>query len=312
MVQQKILDLGLKEFAELFNIRNREIPSIAKKIIKNSNFNYKKVNDADYKQIILRIFKTLDSGNLKPSGPHRLKDWEKGWSENYQNFKKNNFNLNELIPKFIKKNEPIRLKGKFVQPINPNFETDFVSVLRYYLFSKYFKDVSCVYEFGCGTNLNLIAVNEIFPDKKLVGLDWTKSSYRIIEQIRKKFKIDISFRAFDLFAPDESYKLDLNSGVLTIGTLEQLGADFIPFTEYLIKNKPKICIHIEPLYELYDSGKLEDYLAAKYSDKRNYLRGFLPYLKELEQSKKIEILEINRAFGTFYHDGYSYVIWKMK
>lgn len=298
-----------KFFAELFRVKENDLSLLVKKTIQKANFKYRTVGGEEYKKVILMTIKALDSGSLKTSGTHRLSDWEKGWKENLLKFNRNKYDLHELIPKFVK-GTYLRLKGKFINPESNSFETDFISVMRYHLFGKYYSRINTLYEFGVGTGLNLVAASKIYPKMKLVGLDWTKSSIEIINALKKNLKINISGRRFDLFKPDTNYQLDRGSAILTIGTLEQLGENFRPFVNYLLLNSPKVCIHIETIYELYDDTNLLDYLAIKYIEQRNYLRGFLPYLKILENRNKIKILEVKRTFGSFYHEGYTYIVWK--
>lgn len=303
-------NLTTKSFAKIFGIKESSLPRFAKQAIKKLDFKYKKVEGRNYEESILKIIKTLDSQTLKISGPHRKGDWEKGWKENLEEFTQNKFDLNKLIPKFVKRKEYIRFQGALIEPESDSFETDFVTVMRYCLFNKYYKNINTLYEFGAGTGLNLIAASEIFPKIKLVGLDWAGASVDIINTLREKLNINISGKKFDLFNPENGYQLDKNSAILTIGTLEQLGENFKPFINFLLKNKPKVCIHIETTYELYDDNNLLDYLAIKYLEKRNYLRGCLPYLENLQKSGKIKILEIKKTFGSFYHDGYTYIVWR--
>lgn len=310
MKKKKVYNLTFESFAKIFCIEENSLPLLAREAIKKANFKYRIVEGKEYDQAILRIIKTLDSNTLKTSGPHRLNDWEKGWEENLQEFKLSRCDLDLLIPKFVKEDEYIRFQGNFIDPESDSFETAFVNVMRYYLFDKYYKKINALYEFGAGTGLNLVAASRVFPKMKLVGLDWAKSSIDIINTLKEKLNLNISGIRFDLFNLDRNYQLDKGSAILTIGTLEQLGKNFKPFINYLLENKPKVCIHMETLYEFYDQNNLLDYLAAKYLEKRNYLRGFLPFLKKLESEKKIKILEIRRTFGSFYHEGYTYIVWK--
>lgn len=297
-------------FAKIFNVRQDKLPPFVVQKINKTNFGYTILEGEKYDEAILRIIKTLDANNLKTSGPHRLADWEKGWRENFQEYKKFDFDLHHLIPKFVKRHEYIRFQGNLIDPQSDSFETDFVTVMRCYLFNTYYKDAHTLYEFGAGTGLNLVAASKIFPDMKFVGLDWAHSSVQIINALKRKLNISISGNRFDLFNPDNTYRLAKNSAVLTIGTLEQLGRNFKPFIKYLLRNKPNICIHMETLYEVYNKDDILDYLAIKYLEQRNYLKGFLPYLKNLEAEKRIKILEVRRTFGSFYHEGYTYIVWK--
>lgn len=310
MNKKKTYNLTSKSFAKIFDTKEDALPILARQAIKKANFKYKKVDGKKYDESLLKVVKALNSKTLKISGPNRLNDWEKGWGENLAEFKRSKCDLDRLIPKFVKEDENIRFQGNFIDPESESFETDFVTVMRYYLFNKYYKDIKTLYEFGAGTGLNLVAVSEVFSEMKLVGLDWAKSSIEIINSLKEKLNINISGKRFDLFKPDRKYQLDKDSAILTIGTLEQLGENFKPFINHLLRNKPKICINIETLYELYDQNNLLDFLAIKYLEKRNYLKGFLSYLKNLEAKKKVKILEVKRTFGSFYHDGYTYIVWR--
>lgn len=300
----------LKSFAKIFGENENNLPDLAKQAIKKTNFKYRVVEGEEYNQAILKILKALDEQALKVSGPHRLNDWEKGWDSHLEELKESKYNLDILVAKFAMKGEYNRLQGNLIKVENNSFESDFVNIIRLYLFNKYCKNINTLYEFGAGTGVNLVAASKIFPRIKLVGLDWANSSIEIINSLKEKLRINISGKRMDLFNPDKKYKLNKNSAILTIGTLEQLGRDFESFINYLLENRPTICIHLETLYELYDQDNLLDYLAVRYLEKRKYLRGFLPFLRNLERKKKIKIFEIRRTFGSLYHEGYTYTVWK--
>lgn len=305
-----MLKLTPKSFAEIFNEKENNLPLLVKQAIKKTNFKYKLVEGEEYNQAILKILKTLNGQTLKVSGPHRLNDWEKGWEKHLEEFKQANYNLDLLVAKFAMKGEYNRLQGNLIKVENNSFEGDFVNIIRLYLFNKYYKNIDTLYEFGAGTGVNLVAASEVFPKMKLVGLDWASSSIEIINFLKEKLKTNIFGKRMDLFKPDEKYQLDKNSAILTIGTLEQLGENFKPFINYILKNKPKVCIHLETLYEIYNQDNLLDFLAARYLEQRKYLIGFLPFLKDLERKKRIKIIEIRRTFGSLYHEGYTYIVWK--
>ena len=168
------------------------------------------------------------------------------------------YDLKKLIPKFVKQNELVRLKGDYVQPIAADFETNFVIVLRGYLYSKYFSDLDKIYEFGCGTGHNLVSLASLFPEKKLYGYDWTESSTRILALLRDKKHMNIEGGRFNLFSPDKDLHIEPGAGVFTIGTLEQTGTNFMPFLEWLLDKPFSICVNIETIYELYDQNNLLD------------------------------------------------------
>lgn len=301
------------EFAEIFGTTVDALPKSAKEVIATADFRYRVLVGAERDATYLRVLKTLLS-NMPPekiSGPHRKSVWEKGWGENLEGFAKTG-DVKELRAKFVRLKELIRFKGEYIDPVDANFEENFVRVLRHVLFDKYFKDANSIYEFGFGAGLNMVAVSAMFPDKKLIGLDWAEASAQIATKLADTKKMKLTGRVFDMFTPDTGLKIEPNSAVFSIGTLEQIGKNFKPFTDYLIAQKPVICINVETMYEVYDQNLLFDYVASAYLEKRNYLQGYLAYLKESEKAGKVEILETRRTFGSFYHDGYTYIVWKPK
>lgn len=302
------MKLTISDFEELLGAKGT-LPEVCIRTIEECDFSYKRLTPLKRDKAIIRVLNALKS-DLEKAGAHRLNRWEDGWSENLNEFISSGYNPTALIPKFVRRNELIRLRGEYIQPIAPNFETNFVIVLRNYLFSNYFSHVPAIYEFGCGTGHNLMALAELFPDKRLYGFDWTEVSTQIIDLLKEKKRLKISGGRFDLFSPDQNLKLENGAGVFTIGTLEQAGRQYTPFLEWLLAQPFSVCINIETLYETYDRNQLFDYLAADYLEKRNYLRGFLEKLQTLEREKRIEILQVQRTFGSFYHDGYSYTAWK--
>ena len=107
------------------------------------------------------------------------------------------------------------------------------------------------------------------------------------------------------------FLLPAGTGVLTVASLEQVGDRWRDFISYLIGQRPKICVHIEPVSELLDSKILLDNLSIKYFEKRNYLNGFLTGLRELEESGKVIIHRAQRTgIGSLFIEGYSIVVWE--
>jgi len=303
-------ELTLEDFARLFGTTIDDIPHDCRELIAKMDFRYKKLSHDEQDAIILRILKKIHSDELAIAGPDRKPAWEKGWSENLQDFINSGFDLGPLIPKFIKRNEVVRLNGSYIRPANPEFETCFVRVLRTYLFRKYFSNAAAVYEFGCGTGLNLVELGRLFPEKKLYGLDWSKASCDIISKIAQTKQLNMTGVLFDMCKPDYHLELGADDAVFTIGVLEQLGTRFEPFLEFLLGKNPFVCINIETIYELYDQSSLFDYVAAKYLERRGYLKGYLARLRQLEKEGKIELLAVRKTFGCSFHDGYSYIVWK--
>ncbi|MBW2334254.1 MAG: hypothetical protein JRF06_04035 [Deltaproteobacteria bacterium] len=303
------LALNCNDFAEIFGVPEKELPAGCRQVILDTDFRFRIAVGAEREKCFLRAHKTLYN-DLKVSGEHRKQDWEKGWRENLNEYVQNDFDSNSLIPKFVRQKEYIRFQGNYISPANPNFETAFVTVLRNFLFEKYFKTFNDICEFGCGTGHNLIHLAKLWPEKKLYGLDWAESACELIDTIAQNKQLNLQSTKFDMFYPEWDKTLGPMTAVFTVGAMEQLGTRFSNFADFLVSKEIGICVNVETIYEMYDQDCLFDFVAAKYLEKRNYLQGFYGYLKKLESKNKVRILDVRRTFGSFYHDGYSYIVWQ--
>ena len=310
---KKILDLTTKELAKLFGTTEKELVTYCGDLIESSNFHYRKVKSDKRDQLILKVFKLINSKELATAGPERQPDWEKGWSENLKEFVESGYDVDKLVPKYFKKNVPVRFNRDYVIPVNQNFEYNLIKLLRSWLFQKYFREVDSIYEFGCGPASHLVFLATLFPDKKLYGFDWAKSSQEIISLLAQQYGWDIQGDYFNFFDSNEDLTLEPNSAVFTFGALEQVGKNHGPFLDFLLRKSPGLCVNVEGLHELYEQDDLLDYLALEYHKHRNYLYGYLTRLRELEKKGKIKIVKIHRQlFGNLFDNPHSYVIWKPK
>jgi len=302
-----VLDVG--SFALLLGVNENEISGECRRFIVNTDFHYRFLNPAEKDNVIYESLRCLEEKVFSPSGPHRKGAWEKGWSENLNAFCESGGDTVHLIPRFVRRNAVMRLNGEYIISSNPNFETAFVTVLRMVLFNKYFEKSRAIFEFGCGTGLNLVAAGEMYPGKNLYGFDWSESSCAIIEQLQKSKQLNIHGRLFDMYEPDNSIKIGKEDAVFTVGALEQLGMGFQPCLEFLLLKKPQVCLHVETMNEIYTRKTAADFITLQYTQQRRYLTGFLDALRENEKQGKIRIMQVQRTFGGQYHEGYSFVAW---
>jgi hypothetical protein len=300
--------LTTKDFEEIFE---KNLSKYVSEKISNYNFQYAEISDQEHIDALKIIVDALINPNLPKSGEHRLEIWEKGWGENFKKFSEIQ-TIESINPLYFGKFPLIRYNQRFIKALSQNFEANSLSIIQDWLFDKYVKGYDNIYEFGCGTGHNLFRAREVNSTATLWGLDWATSSQKIINEIREKGIADnIYSHRFDYFNPDFDFKLKENSVVYTVASLEQIGNRHSSFLEYLLQNKPDICIHIEPIGELLDPNVFLDYLSLKYFEKRNYLNQYLEALRQLEFQGKIEIIEAKRSFiGSLFIDGYSIIIWK--
>jgi hypothetical protein len=145
----------------------------------------------------------------------------------------------------------------------------------------------------------------------LYGTDWAKSSQKIINQINKSLNLNINPINLDFFNPDYGIDVPSDSVFYTVASFEQIGENFEKIVNFIINKKPELCIHMEPIDELLDGNNLVDFLSIKYFRKRNYLKGYLPYLESLEKQNKIKIIKKQRIFsGSHFIEGHSLIVWK--
>jgi SAM-dependent methyltransferase len=253
--------------------------------------------------------KDIDN-DTKVAGVARRNDWEDGWGENLKDYSVSG-NLESLTPKFVRKNEPLRLRNNFIIPVtNDNFELDWREILHHWLFEEYFGAFDTIYEFGCGTGYNLVEIAKMYPDKKLVGLDWAESAVKLVNDVAAKNNYNMVGRQFDFFCPDTSLTLDNRSLVFTHGALEQTGEQYGDFINCLLEQKPGLCVFVEPIVEWHNTTNIVEYLGVRFLQKRKYWSGFPNLLGRLAKQGKAQIVKLHRTgFGSLYLEGYNLLVW---
>jgi transketolase len=302
--------LDLAGFAELLGLPETAFAPRVREFIRTRDFRYRVLSGGDRERLLREILETIESGSLTRSGPHKQAVWEQGWSENLAEFLALGQDPGALLPKFVRPGAVKRLRGEFVVPADPAFESACVTVLREAVLGFHCRGAARILEFGCGTGHNLLALSEVFPGIPMVGLDWSPAACELVRRLAEARGLPLEARLFDMYQPDPAVVLTSSDAVFTIGALEQLGERFTPFLEYLLAGRPRVCVHAETMDELYDQDDLADYAARRYSRVRNYLRGFLAALRQLERAGRVEILQVQRTFGSQYHEGYSFVVWR--
>jgi hypothetical protein len=302
--------LSLEDFARLFQTGPGDFPEDCLAIIAERDFRFRRLGQSERDDILRKIIQRIFSGDLWKSGPGKVGIWERGWSENLEAYILSG-DVGALTPRFVQRERVLRMDGDYAEPVSPSFEFDVVDVLRRWAFTTYFSEVRSVFEFGCGSCQHLPVLAEKLPGRTIHGLDWAEATQDIIRALRETQNLDLQGHLFNLFEPDAALPLDSGSGVLTVGTMEQLGTQFEPFLQFLLTKAPSVVVHFETVTELYDDQCLVDHLALCYDRGRNYLNGYLARLQALEAEGRIRILRAHRTgFGSLYHDGYSMVVWQ--
>lgn len=277
--------------------------------IQRRDLRYREISDAERDAAIIASVNAL-TANLVVTGRHRSPDWERGWQENLNAFNESK-DIAAITPRYFSKLPLLRWNQRWILPSAKTMEYDMLGSLLDWVFDQYLAGHDSICEFGCGTGHNLLRVRERYPDAALWGLDWATSSQELISQVAAA-RSDSRLRAarFDYFNPDHSFTLGSNAAVFTVASLEQIGAEFQPFVNYLLEKRPRLVVHVEPIEELLDPENLLDALSIRYFHKRKYLSGYLDHLRQLEANGSIRILKAARSYvGSFFIDGYSVLVW---
>ena len=300
-----------EDFARSFGVSENEMSGGVLKLIKDYDFSFKELSQVNFEATVLKILRLIENDNQVIASKERKGVWQRGWQENLDNYVKSGYDTSHLIPKFIRPGNPIRWQRRYVMPTDPWFELNYIQVLRQHVFEFYFSDCDALYEFACGTGHNLVAASKLLPNLSLVGTDFVQPSVDILKHLATKLSLELRGYLFDMKTPNFNFDLKDNSGVLTFGGLEQLGGDIGPMLNYLVQKKPKICVHIEPMIELYNDEHLPDYLAIKFQSKRGYSSGLIEKVQELEEKKKANIIKVKRLeFGSLMLEGYNLLVWE--
>lgn len=305
----KYLDKG--EFERIFAL---EVPDEALALINQLDLSYRFLTREERDNQILKILWILEEP-LVSSGPNRIEAWEKGWNQNLQDYIDSNYNETSLLPYYYRRGQTVmRLWGDYILPRSPHFEAHFLSVLQVIIAHAYFRNVPCIYEFGCGPGHNLLAFGRIVSGKTYHGLDWASASEKILSladsRANKTHPENRFYGHFiDLFHPDPEVHVDPGSAIFTFGSMEQLGPDFEPLFDYFYSQPASIYIHIEPFSEFRKDDVLLDVLADRYAKKRNYLHGYLRHLEKLQESGMLKIIKKQKLIGSTFCDSWCLVVW---
>lgn len=303
--------INKKKILELFN--EKKIDNLTLKLIKQKKIFFKELNTKEKEAAIISTLEKINIENRIVTTKGRKKIWEKGWGDINNIFIKKK-KLESLIPQFYSKRSNLyfRLKGKFIKS-SKFFEYKMIDIFRSWYFSKYLKNVENIYEFGAGSGHNMVRLTEIFPQKKIYASDFSSNSVNLLRNISDHMGYNWNCFQFDMKKINKKIVLKKNSAVFTSGSIEQLSGNVDNFLNFIIKNKPKICIHIEPMPQLFKKDNIEDLLSVMALKKKKYSINFLDKIYNLKKKNKIKVIKLLKSpFGSQLIDGMNLLVWKIK
>jgi len=303
--------LSIDDFATLFGTETQSLPRQCVSLIEQGDWNYAPLEGEQLDNLLREFLDRIQRKDFSIVVADDKSRWIRGWSENLDDFIASKGDPEALAPKYIRPNAPVRLFRRYVLPQQSRFELNWYRVFQEWLFRTYLADCEMIFEFGCGSGINIAFLAQLYPEKKIVGLDWAEPACEIVNSMRKLRGWNVEGRQFDFFNPDHSLEIPGDSIVFTVGALEQTSTRHGAFIDFLLTKKPKLCVFIEPIYEWYDPANLADYCAIRAHEVRNFWRGFPPRLQQLAQEGRVEIIKQKRSdFGSLVLEGYSQNIWR--
>jgi hypothetical protein len=72
---------------DISNILGFEISELTAKMVENFDLQYENLTEKEMDDYLIRVTDVL-TGDIVKSGSHRIDDWEKGWGENLELYRK--------------------------------------------------------------------------------------------------------------------------------------------------------------------------------------------------------------------------------
>lgn len=298
-----------EEFAGWFRCEKHSLGPDSLSTLEQSDLRWRQTSKIEAEEYILEYIKKLEGEWIERDREQNREAWSRGWTENLEEVRSKGPSALTCRPRYFRGSRFLRLQQDIVVTPNHQIEHDLLTATRQYLFSQYLNHADTICEIGCGSGQNLWLLSEMFPDKKIIGLDWVQPCVDIAEEIAKTGR-KVSAKLFDMVHPDPDYRLPENTAIISIHALEQIGNQHSALINWILAQKPSIVLQHEPTVEFYDSQNLYDALALWYSKKRRYLEGYLTALRKHEEQQRLRILSSFRPkVGGVFHEA-SVLIWK--
>jgi hypothetical protein len=278
-----------------------------------SGLAYRRLGSELSRALAAEVDHTLATRHFRQSGDFAPEVWQQGWSEVAQRLRTEPLTTDSLRPGYFRDERHFRFDGRYVEALAPLVEYRTSVAVRQVLFARYLAAAPQVVELGCGTGLNVLLLAQAYPGMRIVGCDWVPASQEIMAIMERSFPGRIAGERLDMLTADgwDGAGIGCDTVLLTVHALEQLHTNWRTCLDFILARRPRLCLHVEPLAELYDPAAPDDARMLRYHRKRRYLEGFLPEIQRLASEGRAEIVELRRiAFSGLYHEAYSVLAWR--
>jgi hypothetical protein len=187
----------------------------------------------------------------------------------------------------------------------------FYSILLKVL-APYLSENDTLVELGCGWGRNLFYAIDMKLCKNAIGGEYTAEGRKLGQLISRQFDLPVEIKPFDYYDPSNDFMKQLwGNVVFSHNSIEQISILPEETIQSIIRNKPKVVIHFEPVYEYRNNDTVLHYLWKKFTEINDYNRNLLTVLKKLEKKGKLKILlQDIHAFGLNAFNPGSFIVWE--
>ena len=157
--------LSTDEIAALFGTTKDRLDKESLAHIAACDWGYEPLKQKERDSIIISLLERIENRKLTIVANEDKSRWDTGWGENLKAFQESNGDLDALIPKYIRPGEIIRLNGELVRSRDPNFELNWFKIFSRWFFLTHLSSYDTIFEFGCGSGINVAILAEMFPEK---------------------------------------------------------------------------------------------------------------------------------------------------
>jgi hypothetical protein len=182
------------------------------------------------------------------------------------------------------------------------------------IFNKYSKKLDGLIELGCGYGSKCLFLGKQNKIKNIYAYDISRNGIFVLKKLCKNenIKSNIKTKAIEVSKINfEKENIVKNTAILTSYFFTYVDkCKIFKILKNLLKVKPVLGIHLEPIYQNHLKKNLKNNKIRSYFKKENYSQFFFTVLKKLQKKKCIKIITNEVIGGTNKIHPFSLVIWK--